>query len=132
MNIDGLTIADVKRILDVFGGRVSAVLEDSGRLGEQYVGQYVLIRSVNEGLNAGILRHAHRDGCVLEDARRLWYHKPKDSSLSWYEGVAISGLSDDSKVSPKAPIKVIVEDYSITPCTTEARASIESAPSQKS
>jgi hypothetical protein len=90
---------------------------------EQYIGRYVIIRSRNEGVNAGFLEKANKDGVVLNKARRLWRHRPSDTDLSWYEGVAESGLSDDSRVSSEVT-KVIVEDYSITLCTEKARESI--------
>lgn len=88
------------------------------------IGEYVLIRSRNEGINAGILKQADDTGCVLEEARRMWYHKPKDVNTAWYEGVANSGLSDDSKISAPVSEKMIIEDYSITVCTKEAATSI--------
>ena len=90
------------------------------------VGRYALVRSQNEGVNAGVVVAADETGVALKDARRLWFHRPADESLSWYEGVARSGVSDDSKLSC-AVDKVIVEDYSITVCTPEAEKSIREA-----
>ena len=91
------------------------------------VGKYAIIRSRNEGINAGKIVAADGTGIVLEDARRLWYHRPADKSESWYEGVANHGLSPDSKVSGAVSQKAIIEDYSVTLCTDIARRSIESA-----
>jgi hypothetical protein len=96
------------------------------------IGEYVLIRSRNEGVNAGKLMAADETGCVLKNARRLWYMKPKDSKQAWYEGVANTGLSSDSKVSAPVSKKVIVEDYSITLCSDEAKKSIKAAPNYES
>ena len=96
------------------------------------IGKYVIVRSYNEGLNAGILVEADDTGCVLKDARRIWYHRPSDSDQAWYEGVANSGLSSDSKISPSVSEKVIVEKYSITLCSDISEASIKGAPSAKS
>jgi hypothetical protein len=88
-----------------------------------YIGQYVICRTRNEGINAGKVINLDETGVILEDARRLYYHKPKDKSLSWYEGVALKGLSDDSKIA--APVeKLLAEDYSLTVCTKEAEKSI--------
>jgi len=61
---------------------------------------------------------------MLKDCRRIHYMAPKDKSMSWYEGVSLSGLSDDSRVSPTATTKVIIEDYSMTGCNFGAQASI--------
>lgn len=88
-----------------------------------YIGKYVICRTRNEGINAGKVKAINSTGVVLEDSKRIWYHKPSDQKLSWYEGVAISGLSDDSRVSASCD-KVIVEDYSLTICTSEAELSI--------
>lgn len=91
------------------------------------IGQYVIIRSRNEGINAGVVTEADASGVVLKGARRLWRHTPADKSQSWYEGVANHGLSDDSKISAAVDAKVIIEDYSATICTAIARQSIEAA-----
>ena len=89
------------------------------------IGKYVIVRSRNEGLNAGYLEQADHTGCVLKNAQRLYCPISKDKSLSWYEGVAVSGLASESKISGATEKKVIVEDYSITLCSEVARQSIE-------
>ncbi len=88
------------------------------------IGKNVLVRSRNEGINAGTVVIADDTGVELKNCRRIWYHKPKDKNLSWYEGVAMSGISSDSKVSGTVVRKVIVEEYSMTECTEEAYKSI--------
>lgn len=128
MNIDELTIGQAKELAAFFNGapKGSESVEAKSLLGKNMVGQYVICRSRNEGINAGFVVEMDDTGIVLSDCRRIWYHKPKDKSLAWYEGVAISGVSDDSKLS--APVtKVIIEDYSLTVCTECARESIQSA-----
>ena len=95
---------------------------------EQLKGKYVIVRSYNEGVNAGYVVSAAENAIQLRKARRLWYHAPKDKDLSWYEGVALTGLRDDSRVSPPVE-KIIQENYSVTFCTEEARESIEAFPS---
>lgn len=84
------------------------------------IGKAVIVRSRNEGINIGIVELADDAGVVLKNARRLYYHRPKDKSLSWYEGVAMSGISDNSKVSGTVDRKVIIEDYSMTEIKTMA------------
>lgn len=88
------------------------------------IGKKVLVRSSNEGINFGTVVNADETGIELKDARRLYYHKPKDSSLSWYEGVAESGLHKDSKVSGTVRTKILIEKYSVTMCTAIAIKSI--------
>lgn len=91
-----------------------------------FAGEFVIIRSKNEGINAGTLKAADETGCILENCRRLWTHKPKDKSLSWYEGVAVSGIASGQRISGTVPVKIIVEDYSIVLCTKKAKESIMS------
>lgn len=87
-------------------------------------GKYDLVRSHSEGVNAGKVLEADASGVVLQDARRLWFHVPAEESQSWYEGVANTGLGPRSKVSAVVPLKVIVEDYSMTVCSVMAEESI--------
>lgn len=92
------------------------------------IGKYVLVRSRNEGINAGVLLSADKDGCHLDQARRLWYHVPPVGA--WYESVALRGATTDSQVSIGVE-KYIVEDYSLTVCSAEAEAIIRGLPAYK-
>jgi len=123
MNINDLTIGEAKELAALFGGAsVSSELKPS--ITQNAIGKYVIIRTRNEGINCGKLIQADETGCVLEDARRIYYHKPKDRTVCWYEGVALSGLSDDSKISPSISEKYIIEDYSITICSKLAEVNL--------
>lgn len=119
MDIKQLT--ELLSLLGNMGGGSSSSVSASS------VGDYVIVRDRNEGINAGIVEMADETGVVLSSARRLWHHKPKDTGQSWYEGVANTGLSSDSRVSASVERKVIVGDYSMTKCTAEGRQSIEAA-----
>lgn len=123
MNLDELTYGQIKEIANLVGGAKPSA---SAGLGKQFIGKYVIVRSRNEGINAGKVLELDETGIILEDARRLYYHKPANKELSWYEGVALEGLSKDSKVGAEVT-KLIVEDYSITVCTKEAEKSIRGA-----
>lgn len=119
MNIDNLTIGQLKELAPFFNINNSSIHDRN-------VGKYVICRSRNEGVNAGKVLQADDTGVVLEDARRLYYHMPLDKKISWYEGVAKSGLGEGSKTGC-AVEKIIVEDYSLTVCTPEAEKSIREA-----
>jgi hypothetical protein len=93
-------------------------------LATRMIGKKVIVRTRNEGINIGIVVLADETGVELSNCRRIWYHRPKDKNLSWYEGVAMTGLSDDSKVSGTVDRKIIIEDYSMTECADEAFSSI--------
>ena len=126
--IDNLTIKEAREIAAMFSG----LQKPTGvSFLEKYIGKYVIVRSRNEGINAGFVKEIDETGIVLSSARRIWYHKPKDLKTSWYEGVSISGLSHDSKISAEVTEKAIIEDYSITICTEEAKGSIQNHPSHE-
>lgn len=116
----------LKMFMEVFADGNAAPQSSSGVAGSM-IGKYVIVRSRNEGINAGEVVAADDTGVVLKNARRMWYHKPAVKTESWYEGVANHGLSDDSKVSGVVSEKVIIEDYSMVACTEVARQSIEAA-----
>lgn len=128
-SIDEMTIGEFKQLKALFSNEGkrssdSAIFSD-------LIGKYVLVRSRNEGVNAGFVEKADETGIVLKEARRLWYHKPADKKTCWYEGIANTGLSSDSKVSVPVSSKTIIEDYSATVCADTARKSIEKAPSHE-
>lgn len=125
MNINDLTIGQVKELAVLFGN-TNATQNTVGSIYESYIGRYVICRSRNEGVNAGKVIAIDETGVVLEDCRRLWYHKPINKNASWYEGVAQFGISIESKVGVEVE-KVIAEDYSLTVCTTEAEKTIREA-----
>lgn len=90
----------------------------------ELIGKYVICRSRNEGLNAGVVIAADKAGVLMGEARRLWYHKPAKEGASWYEAIANHGLDPASRISEPVGKKLISEDYSLTLCTAEAEASI--------
>ena len=124
MNINEMTIGQAKELAAMFGAGGEA---SRTNVAKSIIGKYVIIRSRNEGINAGTVVDADETGVILSGARRLWHHKPKVASESWYEGVANHGLSDDSRISASVIEKVIIEDYSATICTDTAKQSIETA-----
>ena len=120
MDINELTLGQIKDLRNIFPSDRS---NSESKLYARYVGQYVICRSRNEGVNAGEVIALDETGVILKDARRLYYHKPINKNVSWYEGVAKFGLSSDSRVGEPVE-KLIAEDYSLTVCTDVARDSI--------
>ena len=99
-------------------------IDNDNKVATSLVGKFVIVRSSNEGINAGKVVAADDTGIILSNCRRLYYHKPLDKKLAWYEGCAVSGLNSSSKVSGTVSQKVIVENYSATICTEVAEKSI--------
>jgi hypothetical protein len=121
MNVDQMTLGQLKELIALFGQK-----EKNDPITKTAIGRYVIVRTRNEGINCGKVLFADKSGVVIQDARRIYYHKPKDSNLSWYEGVAESGLHSDSKISGTVSMKYIIEDYSLTICSTIAEQSLRS------
>ena len=122
MNLDQLTFGQLKEIAAMFSGNTSA--QPNSILSES-IGQYCIVRTRNEGINFGKVVMADNTGVVIDEARRIYYHKPKDNKVSWYEGVATTGLHSDSKISGEVSRKYIIEDFSLTICSPEAVQSIK-------
>jgi len=132
MTIQDLTIKEAKQKLQeykelqgLFNIEPEEVVKTkpTSSLFDGYIGKYVICRTRNEGINAGYVVALDDTGVILREARRLYYHRPSNQKLSWYEGVALEGLSSDSKIG--APVeKILVEDYSLTACSGVAENSI--------
>ena len=137
MTIENLTIKEAKQKLleykeleKLFNIQSNIETIKRPNLFDSYIGRYVICRTRNEGINAGTVVQADETGVILKNARRLYYHKPIDKTLSWYEGVALSGISNDSKVGCLSE-KIIIENYSLTVCTEIAKKSIMGAKSNE-
>ena len=145
MSIEELTVAQAKEKLKSSKEEVRQLNElfniqedisevankaPSRKVYDRYIGKYVICRTRNEGINAGKVLELDETGVILEDARRLYYHKPTNVNASWYEGVAKYGLSKDSKVATPRE-KLVCEDYSLTVCSEEAEKSIRGADDNK-
>ena len=104
----------------------------SSNLCKSIIGQYVICRTRNEGVNFGKVREADETGVILDEARRLWRHSPADESTSWYEGVALHGMKQcsENRIS-SAVTKYIFEDYSLTVCTQKAIQNLQEYPTNE-
>lgn len=92
--------------------------------GHPFIGKYVICRSRNEGVNFGLCVSANEHQVELKKAQRLYWFAPAEKSHSWYEGVAVHGISSDSKISSPCH-KLIKEDYSLTLCEPKCIESIQ-------
>ena len=125
MNINELTIGQAKELAGLFGNK-----QQNEGIYNEFLGKYVICRTINEGINFGIVAAIDETGVVLDESRRLYYHKPINKNVSWYEGIARFGISSDSKVGT-AVKKIISENYSLTLCTDEAVKSLKEAVSNE-
>ena len=84
MNIEDLTIKQARELVALFNENKN----NSSALFDLYKDKYVICRTRNEGVNFGKVLNLDETGVILQDARRLYYHRPINKNVSWYEGVA--------------------------------------------
>lgn len=119
MNIEDLTIKQVRELAAMFGqGQGAPAKIDNGM-----IGKYVIVRCRDAGVHAGFLESCNGREAVMNDSRRLWYWKAKESAF--LSGVATYGLVEHvSKVG--APIRVhLTETCEIIECSEAAKTSIQ-------
>lgn len=91
---------------------------------DPWIGKYVIVRSRDAGVHAGIL-HARADRqCELTESRRLWRWRVNGNKGITLSDVATHGLDKrDTKVG--APVSIVLtENCEIIACTPEAAENI--------
>jgi hypothetical protein len=119
MNIDDLTLGQIKQIQGLCGG--TSPIES-----EPFLGQYVVVRTYSAGVFAGTVKQRIGKKVLLENVRRLWRWKTANNGVSLSE-VAVYGINQsNSKICCVESLKLI-QDIEISPCSDVARKSIEEA-----
>ncbi len=123
MNIDDLTIGELKQLQALIGGR------DNLTQSHPMIGKKVIIRTYSAGVHFGELAQKSGTEVILKNSRRLWLWKAaKSISLS---AVANYGLNcDGSKITPVVE-EIWLDAIEIIPCSKEAIESIEGAKDAK-
>ncbi len=117
MNIDELTLGQIKQLQDLFIG------QETKPFASPSIGKYVIVRTYSAGVHAGILDKQHEKQVVLLDSRRLWsWGSDKGVALS---GVAQYGLTLGKKIDTKNPVIHLTEAIEIIECSEIARKSID-------
>lgn len=92
---------------------------------KDYIGRYVIVRCRDAGVHAGVLADYENRNVKLKESRRLWYFKCKTGhSLS---GVALHGLTDESKIAGELPDIILSDACEIIPVSEESERSIRDA-----
>jgi len=122
MNIDNLTIGELKQISALFNGaQKTASISDN-----PVIGQYCIARCYSAGVHAGTVVSVDGENVVLKDSRRLWSWKAKD-------GVALSGVAQSGLTAEKSKVDVVNPTIYLTgvceliPCSEKAKESINEA-----
>ena len=120
MDIDSITIGQAKQIASLVGQANAQQLTFSNGM----IGKYVIVRCKDAGVHAGVLCATNGRECVLTGARRLWYWKIAGGRNGALNGVAVYGLSADSKVGVAVPRIHLTENCEIIEVTPLSEASI--------
>lgn len=124
MNIDDLTLRDIKELRSLFSGAAPA---EPPKPLKPLIGKFVIVRCRDAGVHAGVLTDYDGREADLTESRRLWYWKPANNASN-LSGVATEGLHANSKVG--APVTIhLTETCEIIVCSTVAEKSIREAKS---
>lgn len=106
---------------------IEMLLADSGPGGEkEMIGDYVIVRCRDAGVHAGTLVSYEGREVVLKNSRRLWYWKCANNKHS-LSGVAVEGITGESKIPDVVPKIVLSDACEILETTDKCRRSIEDA-----
>lgn len=125
MNIDDLTIGQVKQLTQFVSGQAQATTG----LNSYGVGKKCIIRTYTAGVWFGEVIEKSGNEIILKNARRLWrWHAAESISLS---AVAVYGINQDKSSIAPAVEGVWLEPIEIIPATDKAIKSIEGAKDAK-
>ena len=124
MNIEDLTLREIKEIGSLLSSNNQPASINTGSLNNDIIGRKCIIRTYSAGVWFGTVLEKTKDECVIGNARRLWKWVTVDKGISLSE-VSLTGLASDSKVQPPVN-KVWLQQIELIPCTEIATTSIES------
>lgn len=132
MNIDNLTISEVKQIVAMFS-RLSQTAP-AAAIGAQssafeklrddlIVGKFCIARCYSAGVHAGYVEAVDGENVILRDSVRLWSWKASDGiALS---GVAQHGIKTGCKIDTKNPVLYLTGVCELIPCSEQSKESID-------
>jgi len=121
MNINELTIGQVKELTNIFGNQTQSTVGLNTMIGKKCV-----IRTYSAGVWFGEIAEKSGNEVVVVNARRMWQWFASESiSLS---AVAIYGIKHDKSKIALAVDSVWLEAIELIPASSKAIESIEGAP----
>lgn len=125
INIDDLTYGQLKQIAAEFGGAVNTTPDKA--FDSAHIGKWVVVRSADSGVHAGMLVSQRGTTVRLtDDPRRLWYWvAAQGHTLS---AVAIHGITADSKIAQSPSGIEVFGVCEIIPMTKAAMISVRDTP----
>lgn len=126
MNIDDLTLGQLKEVLAFAPALAGQAAQTSEHGLSSMIGQKVIIRTYSAGCWFGTLSEKSGSEVVITEARRMWRWKAAEGiSLS---GCALHGVCHSSSKIVEPVSKQWLDAIEITPCTEKAILSLEGAP----
>ena len=130
MNIDKLTLGEIKEISKLINGGKTVATEETNiksynSVDNLLIGKYHIFRTYSAGVFFGKLIAKEGDDCVIDECRRLYTWRTK-GGISISE-IALTGLHSDSKVCAPTNGHCITKIEIIT-CTEEAIKDIKEKP----
>ena len=119
MNIDNLTLGELKKIAAMFG----ATQPQAAKQAHPFVGEYVIARCCSAGVHAGVVVSVDGENVILANSRRLWSWQAKG-------GIALSGVAQHgingtgSKLDVINPLLYLTGVCELIPMTDAARDTI--------
>lgn len=86
------------------------------------IGKDVIVRTYSAGVHFGTLGGKDGKEVLLRDSRRIWYWE----GAFTLSAVAMTGVSNESKLSVLVPEILLTEAIEIIPCSKEASAILRS------
>ena len=125
MNLDELTLGQIKQLQGIFNLPVATIQQSNEGLNDM-IGAKVIIRTYSAGVWFGELKQKSGNEVILKNARRMYrWWAVKGISLS---AVALYGVKHKESKIVEAVDGVWLEAIEIIPCTCLAIKSIEEAP----
>jgi hypothetical protein len=127
MNVDELTVGDIKHLTAMFNGKQNSLDAEDGLNG--MVGKTCIVRTYSAGVWFGVVSEKSGKEVIVKNARRMWrWHAAESISLS---AVANHGINVSKSKIIEAVGSVWLESIEIIPCTQKAISIIEGAPNAK-
>lgn len=121
MNINDLTLGQIKTLTEMFGGA-------SQQPSSPHVGKKCIIRTYASGVHYGTLDAQHGRQVELSQSRRLWRFDAAPHGISLSEVAMHGGTGGRHRYCETVPSITILDALEIIPCSDTAIAAIEAAP----
>lgn len=121
LNIDNLTIAQVREIASILNGGILNPSKTESQ--HPFAGMVCIARCYAAGVHVGFVKSVDGENVILENSYRLWRWSAADGiALS---GVAQNGIKpDECKIDTQNPLLYLTGVCELIPCSVKSVESI--------